>query len=488
MNILSGWTRRWKLRRNIPSQPYCAAFPHRGLYGKPWGRWQLVLVLALIVAGGLDGRWTAQAQPQDAAARLRPQDFVTEQTVAGVKTLIKRRPGSQTVAVGLFFAGGAGSIAPTQAGIEALTLATATEASHRFPRALLRRETARLGCSLSYLVTYDYSALTLAATRQTFEQSWKLFADVVRHPRFEAEDVALMRERLLASLLDDEDDPDALLQQTQARAVYREHPYAATPTGTPEALAHLGVADVRTHYARLLTTKRMLLVVVGDVAPERIAAEAARLFAGLPAGTPPKPLPPLSWAEADVTTVNRSLPTDYVQGVYAAPPLTAPDFPALRLAAAVLRDRVFEEVRVKRNLSYAPTAFLTAQGANLGGIYVSSVAAPQAVEVMLKEIERLKTEPVEPAELRATVAQFLTTTYLAEETNSGQVAALALYELVGGGWRQNFTSLDRLQVVTPEQVQAAARKYMGNLRFVVVGDETRTRRLRDALTAPAPGD
>jgi hypothetical protein len=29
---------------------------------------------------------------------------------------------------------------------------------------------------------------------------------------------------------------------------------------------------------------------------------------------------------------------------------------------------------------------------------------------MLKEIERLKTELVEPAELRATVAQFLTTT------------------------------------------------------------------------------
>ena len=488
MNILSGWIKPWHNATPQPRHMTSGTHPDTGLYDKHRVRWQLVLVLTLVVAGGLAGNWTVQARPQDTAPRLRPQDFVTEQTVAGVKTLVKRRPGSQTVAVGLFFAGGASNITPVQAGIEALTLATATEASRRFPRALLRRETARLGCSLSYLVTYDYSALTLASTRQTFEQSWKLFADVVRHPRFEAEDVALTRERLLASLLDDEDDPDALLQKTQATAVYRQHPYAATPTGTPEALARLSVADVRAHYARLLTTKRMLLVVVGDVAPERIATEATRLFAGLPAGTPPKPLPPLSWAEADVTIVNRSMPTDYVQGVYAAPPLTAPDFPALRLAAAVLRDRIFEEVRVKRNLSYAPTAFLTAQGANLGGIYVSSVSAPQAVEVMLKEIERLKTELVEPAELRATVAQFLTTTYLAEETNSGQVAALALYELVGGGWRQNFTSLDRLQAVTPEQVRAAARKYMGNLRFVIIGDEARTRRLRDRLTVPGPGD
>lgn len=484
MEIVFGWmSRRWP-KYTATQRPPCTGFKRSfptKLYGKHRRVWQLLLTLALLVTG-------AQGQQQETGERFRPEDFVTEQMVAGVKTLVKRRPGSQTVAVGLFFAGGAGNVTPAQAGLEALTLATATEASQRFPRARLRRETARLGCSVSYLVTYDYSALTLAATRQTFEQSWKLFVDVVRHPRFEAEDVALTRERLLASLLDDEDDPDALLQQTQAKAVYRQHPYAADPKGTPEALARLDVADIRDHYARLLTTKRLLLVVVGDVNPGRIATEAARLFAGLPAGTPPKAIPPLSWTAVDVTFVNRPLPTDYIQGVFAAPPLTAPDFPALRLATAVLRDRVFEEVRVKRNLSYAPTAFLTAQGANLGGIYVSSVEARQAVEVMLDEIERLKSELVEPAELRATVAQFLTTTYLAEETNSGQVAALALYELVGGGWRQGFASLDRLQSVTPEQVRAAARKYMTNLRFVIVGDEARTRRLRDSVVGPARGD
>jgi hypothetical protein len=43
----------------------------------------------------------------------------------------------------------------------------------------------------------------------------------------------------------------------------------------------------------------------------------------------------------------------------------------MEVAAAMLRDRVFEEVRVKRNLSYAPSAFLSSQGANVGGIYVT---------------------------------------------------------------------------------------------------------------------
>ncbi len=427
----------------------------------------------------------APAYAQRAVAGDRPQDAVTERTIAGVKTLVKRRPGSQTVAIGLFFAGGSGDVSPAQAGIEALTLATAIEASRRFPREALRRATARLGASLGYLVTYDYSALTLATTRQAFEPSWTLFADVARHPRFEREDVALTRERLIAALRDDADDPESILQQTQAKALYADHPYAAAPKGTPETLARLEATDLRARHARLLVARRLLLVAVGDLDPDLIAQRAAALFAGLPAGEAPEPVPSLSWTASDVTLAARPLPTDYVQGVYAAPPLAAPDFPALRLAAAVLRDRVFEEVRVKRNLSYAPMAFLTAQGANVGGIYVSSVDPSQSVAVMLDEIERLKTELVEPAELRATAAQFLTTSYLAEETNSGQVGTLALYELVGGGWRQAATALERLQAVTPEQARAAARKYMVNLRFAIVGDERRARRL-SPQSAPSP--
>ena len=68
---------------------------------------------------------------------------------------------------------------------------------------------------------------------------------------------------------------------------------------------------------------------------------------------------------------------------------SADDIHAMQIASSILRDRVFEEVRVKRNLSYAPSAFLNSQGANVGGIYVTAVDANKAVRVMLDEIKRL---------------------------------------------------------------------------------------------------
>jgi predicted Zn-dependent peptidase len=64
---------------------------------------------------------------------------------------------------------------------------------------------------------------------------------------------------------------------------------------------------------------------------------------------------------------------------------------------------------------------------------------------------------------------FLTTYYLKEETNAAQVAELAQYEMFGGGWRKSLEFLDRIRSVKPAEIQAAANKYMNNIRFVVVG-------------------
>jgi zinc protease len=159
--------------------------------------------------------------------------------------------------------------------------------------------------------------------------------------------------------------------------------------------------------------------------------------------------------------------------LFAAPSLTSPDIYAMRVASSILRDRVFEEVRVKRNLSYAPSAFLGSQEANVGGIYVTAVDANQATRVMLDEIARLQHERIEPEDITAIVSQFLTNYYLDEETNAAQAGELARYELSGGGWRNSLDFIEKVRAVTPADVQRVARTYMRNIRFVVLGDPAR---------------
>lgn len=421
---------------------------------------------------------TAQESAPQSASVKRAEEtqaaLVTEFDVNGMKVLVKRRAGSQTVAAGLFLRGGSRNITANNAGIENLMLSVATEASANFPRERMRVELSRMGTTISSGVNYDYSALVLGTTRPNFDRSWEMFTDVALRPSFTTEDVGLVQSRLVSSLRDDKDDPDTYLQRLQERVAYAGHPYLNRPQGTAETVASLTVDDLKRYHQQMMQTSRLLLVVVGDLDPAQLRERISNSFGKLPRGNySVEPVPQLSFAAPSVDITERGLPTNYVQGIFAAPPLTADDIYPMRIASAMLRDRVFEEVRVRRNLSYAPSAFLGSQGANIGGIYVTAVDANAAIRVMLGEIARLQNEQISPDDITAVVSQYLTSYYMDQETNAAQAGELARYELIGGGWRNSIDFLERLRAVKPADVQRVSQKYMRNIRFVVLGDPAR---------------
>jgi zinc protease len=397
--------------------------------------------------------------------------LVTEFEVNGLKVLVKRREGSLTVAAGLFLRGGTRNITAENAGIEALMLSAATDASASFPRERMRTELSRMGTVLGSSVSYDYSTLTLISTRPNFDKSWDMFTDVGLHPSFTKDVVDLAQSRMVASLRDDTDDPDTYLQRLQERVAYAGHPYNNRAEGTAESVGRLTPEDLKTYHQKLMETSRLLLVVVGDLDPAQVKAKVLASFAKLPKGNYKlEAIPQLAFDKGSVEVTTRDLPTNYIQGLFTAPPLTSPDIYPMRVAAALLRDRVFEEVRVRRNLSYAPSAFLGSQGANVGGIYVSAVDANQSIRVMLAEMTRLQQELIDQDDIKAVVAQYLTSYYMSQETNAAQAGELAQAELVGGGWRNSTEFINRLRAVTPADVQRVSLKYFRNIRFVVLGD------------------
>lgn len=396
---------------------------------------------------------------------------ISEFDVNGLKVLVKRRSNSPTVAVGLYFRGGARNLNQQNAGIESLTLNAATEASQKFPREALRRELSRTGTQIGSSTNYDFSAVSLVSTRAAFDRAWSLYTDVVTNPSFASEDVERVRQQILTGLREKATDPDSSLTELSERAAYAGQPYANNPSGSLESVAGFKVEDLRGYHKDLLQTSRMLLVVVGDVDAAEIKTKAAAVFGALPRGNyQEKPLPALSFKTPTVEVTTRTLPTNYVQGVFGAPSLADADYYALQVATSILRDRVFEEVRVRRNLSYAPSAFLNARSANTGGIYVSAVDANRAIDVMLAEIRNLQNEPVDDSDISGVTGQYLTTYYVGQETNIAQANDLATYELIGGGWRNSLAFLDKVRAVTPSDVRRVAQKYMRNLRFVVLGN------------------
>lgn len=396
---------------------------------------------------------------------------VTEFDVNGLKVLVKRRASAPTIAAGLFLRGGVRNIDAKTAGIENLMLNAAIEGGKKYPRQSLRRELARTGSSISASANQDYSAVSFVSTRQNFDRIWDIFTDVVLNPAFSPEDVARVKQQIITGLREAETSPDEALQALQDRVVYAGHPYANDTTGTIANVESFTPADVAAYHKKMMETSRLLLVVVGDLDANEMKTLIAASLGKLPRGNyKEQPLPVLDFSRPTLDVVPRMIQTNYIEGVFSAPSLTSPDYYPMRVAITILQELVNQEVRVRRQLSYAPSADMNTFIANTANIYVTAVDANRAVSVMLDQINDLKAQLVQNDRISGMAGQFLTNYYLRQEKNAAQAGELARYELVGGGWRNSFEFLNRIREVKPEAVRTVANKYMKNIRFVVIGN------------------
>jgi len=414
----------------------------------------------------------ASAQTPGASTFAAQASAVTEFDVNGLKVIVKKRISAPTVAGGLFIRGGARNINEKDAGIESLMLAAAVEAGQKIPRATIRRDLARLGSGIGSGVANDFSAVSFASTRANFDRVWEIFTEVTMNPAFAAQDVDQNRERILTSLRETGTSPEGALQVLQDKVVYAGHPYANDVNGTAANISRFTPAELRAYHKNVMQTSRLLLVFVGDLDPDQLKARVAASFGKLPRGDyKESPLPALDFSKGTLNITARTLPTNYVQGSFSAPALRDPDYYAMRVATSILATLVNQEVRVRRQLSYAPEADMNNFAANTAMISVSSTDPNQAVSVMLDQIKFLQERTLSDDVIGDISDFFLTKYYLTLETNASQVAELARYELIGGGWRNSFEFLNGVRAVTPADIRIVSNKYMKHIRFAVVGNE-----------------
>jgi len=242
-----------------------------------------------------------------------------------------------------------------------------------------------------------------------------------------------------------------------------------------ETIDAMKPADLAPQLAKLRDTNRLVLVVVGDLDPSHVVEQARNAFASVPRGSYVEtPIPQLHFSAAHLSGDPFKLPTNYVESMFAAPSWGDPDFIPMWLGMVLLGQRVFDEVRTKRNLSYAPSAYLD-QGlsAPFGVLYVTAVDPSAAMKVMFDEARRLGSDLVPAKELDGSKAVFLSGYLQGHEAVDGQAYDLGTALLLGGDWHLASTNIDRLRATTPEAVRDAAHRWFSNVQTAIVGDPSK---------------
>jgi zinc protease len=428
---------------------------------------RLVGVLAVAVLAG-----SASAQARRGGVPAAGSDTGTiAYDVDGIRVIQRHTGSGDIVVANLYLLGGVRQVTAANAGIELVLLEASERGTRTYSKDRLRRSMAQLGTAITTHVGVDWSAIGLRATRSTFDSTWSILASRISEPRFDSSEVGLLKRQLIAAVGQREDSPDAQVEFVADSFAFYGHPYQLPPSGTVASLSGITIGDLQKYQQSQVVKSRMLLVVVGNVGRAQVERLVRGSIAKLPAGTYRWTLPDtLPRWKSGAVTINRSLPTNYILGLYPGPRADSPDYHALRIASAILAGQLFSEVRSKRNLTYAVDAPFIERAASAGGLYVTTVRADETLEVMRRELLDLQTGTVDPRALERLILQFITQYFLDNESGAQQADFLARAELYYGDFRRADRFVDDLRAITPTDIQRAAVRYMRDVRFVYIGD------------------
>ncbi len=394
---------------------------------------------------------------------------VKEFEVNGVKVIMKPAVNS-VVSAQLFITGGVNNYDLNKQGIENLTLSVLADAgSSKFPKDDYHSILERRGIHINGSTSYDYSLLSLRTLADNWSQAWELFSEVIMHPSWDAQTFEQNKGQIVNALKQNESDPDNFLNDYTLRRLYKGKRYEKSPAGKPESVSAITLDEVKSHWEKIAKHKKMMLVVVGQIDEQDLRNKVAESLAKLPAGSAdPFVTNPVVVDVASVNIEEREIATNYMRGVFSAPPRGSRENIAMRMATAMLSERLFVEIRTKRNLSYAPSASLSNMFDPYASIYVTTTKPNEAVQVMTDEIRKIKKEGFNEKEFKAQKEGFLTSYYMNQETNEAQAITLGVNELIGG-WEKAETFKDDIYSLTLEEVNTVFRKYANALNWYYLG-------------------
>lgn len=396
----------------------------------------------------------------------------TEMNIKGLKVIFKPSA-KQTVSAVMFYKGGTGNYTEAQQGIESLTLGATTECgTQKYDKDAFKDIADQYGVNLNGSSGYDFGTISMSCVKPYFEKGWDLFAQAITEPVFEAKELAMLQQKLIANLKQQEGDPDSKLRDMAMKNTFVNTRYAYRPSGTPESLEHFSQAEVSAYYKSLLNLNRMVLVVVGDLNPENLKSLVEKAFGNIsnaPVTVAMDKPQALRVSGNTLNTEDRKLATNYILGMMGAPDASTPAFNAYRLGFDILSDKLFEEVRTKRNLSYAPAAYASGGFHPYSGIYVTTTKPKEAVTVMVDEVKRLRNNGFTAVDLRDAKSQFATSYFMKNESNSAIAYALGTAE-IKGSWKNEETFLDKINAVSLPEMQSVFNDYTDGIKWSYLGD------------------
>ncbi len=380
----------------------------------------------------------------------------------GLVLVAETMPSVQSAAFSLLLPAGAAYEPEGQGGTASMLAEWITRGAGDLDSRALLTALDNLGVSHGEGAQTIHTSVSAATLGRNLIPALEIYADVLRRPHLDDDEIEPIRALALQNLQGLEDDPGSKVIYELRRRHFPD-PWGRPAPGTPEGVRRATPDALRSFFRAHYRPNGAILAVAGAIDWPALRDAVARLFGDWE----PRPDPPLTVRPVGPGRDHILKETQQTQIALAYPTVTvdSPDYYQARAMIGVLGGyssaRLFTEVREKRGLCYSVYATYEGQkdrAAVLCHAGTSTDRAQETLDVTLAEIHRLGRDGVDAEELDTMRAGLKSSLIMQQESSMSRAGSLASDWFYLGRVRPIDEIAAALDALAPDTVAAFARQ------------------------------
>ncbi len=398
---------------------------------------------------------------------------------SGLRVLTVRMPNRESVAVAIGVKAGGRYESKKLSGISHFLEHMMFKGTTTRNTRQIKEEIEGVGGVLNAFTGEELTCYFAKLLKRHYPRALTVLSDMVLHSTVPADELVKERTVILEEIKMYQDVPSHHVHDLMGELLWPDQPLGRSLAGTPETVSRMTRAEILKYKKDYYHGSNMLVAVSGDVEHDDVLKSVASIYKAR------QPLKPSVFVPAQSEQMKprthyyekKTEQTHLVIGLHALPRMH-PDRYKLGLLHVILganmSSRLFEEVREKRGLAYEIKSGVSGfqdTGAFTVSAGVETKKAVKAIDVILRELGKVRKSLVKPGELRRAKDYFMSQVSLGVEDTLDHLLWAGERILCSDEVPDRAEICRKIESVTLEELQAVAQGIFrtGNLNLSLIG-------------------
>ena len=382
----------------------------------------------------------------------------------GLRILTKKMPHARSVSMGVWVNVGARDETETEGGLSHFIEHMIFKGTRKRSAYQIAKEFDAIGGQTNAFTSMENTCYHARVMDSHMETMVDILSDIFINSEFKPDEVDKERPVILQEIGMVEDSPDEYVHVLSGQNFWGEHPLGRSILGTPENIIRFDAGMLKDFFHQLYQPDRIIISAAGNLEHNHLVDLIEPAFETIPSGNDfPVRQMPLDRSVVDFN--QRNLEQMHICLGTRGLAITDPRRYAFSLLNTIvggnMSSRLFQEIRERRGLAYSVYSFISSHvDAGMFGFYmgVDSKRARDAISIVLDEIVKLKTKPVQSSELRGAMEYTKGSLLLAAESVDNHMVRNAQNEMHFGRDIVLQEIIENIEAVTADDILELAEE------------------------------